>query len=536
MKKLRWIAGLMAIMSLIVLAGCAETAQPIETTEDGKMIISWMSGNFAGGAQEGTYPEKLLEETFDVEIKPTFVAITGSFNESKNMMFASGEMTDIIYEYEPAFVKGDVDQGLLAEIPYETIKKYAPTVYENICKQAPITWIYGRVDGKNYGIPNLDYSAAYSRFGLIRTDWLDKLGLEQPTTISELHDVLYAFTFNDPDGNGSKDTWGMSGNSKTYDGFFEDIFGAYGVLPFNWIEVDGKAAYGGLQEGTVEGIRLLAQWYEEGLIHPDFITDDRNTLGEKLTNGVTGFLNHSFGYQNPLNSASLINLTKAITGGTVEYISPVCHDETGVKGTFSWGAPAHTIAFAKHIEEQPEKLQKILEILEAYSKDAKLCEQLRFGEQGNHWDYIDADKGFKGGIKFLAPYEAASAQKQNALMDNFDNPGFFTPATPPYEMWIDHVDEDMYNVLETYGSKEFAMYDMFGKPDVLPAAEKYLADIRAKQIVLMTKAIKGEITPEEYLSQFTDIWNQHGGTEMMEDASQMQDTISQMYSEIGIAE
>ena len=42
--------------------------------------------------------------------------------------------------------------------------------------------------------------------GIIRTDWLKNLGMEMPTTIDELHDILYAFTYNDPDQNGANDT------------------------------------------------------------------------------------------------------------------------------------------------------------------------------------------------------------------------------------------------------------------------------------------------------------------------------------------
>ena len=41
---------------------------------------------------------------------------------------------------------------------------------------------------------------------IIRQDWLDKLGLKAPTTIDEFEEVIRAFTEDDPDGNGQKDT------------------------------------------------------------------------------------------------------------------------------------------------------------------------------------------------------------------------------------------------------------------------------------------------------------------------------------------
>ncbi|MBO1722884.1 sugar ABC transporter substrate-binding protein, partial [Extibacter sp. GGCC_0201] len=45
---------------------------------------------------------------------------------------------------------------------------------------------------------------------LIRQDWLDNLGLYMPTTAEELLDVMRAFTFDDPDGNGKDDTYGFT--------------------------------------------------------------------------------------------------------------------------------------------------------------------------------------------------------------------------------------------------------------------------------------------------------------------------------------
>ena len=87
-------------------------------------------------------------------------------------------------------------------MPYAAIEKYAPSIYKQISEQAPAAWAYSYYEGKNYGMPNLNYSHVENSVSGYRWDWLEKLGMEVPTTIEELHDVLYAFTHNDPDGNG----------------------------------------------------------------------------------------------------------------------------------------------------------------------------------------------------------------------------------------------------------------------------------------------------------------------------------------------
>ena len=67
-------------------------------------------------------------------------------------------------------------------------------------------WTTSAIEGVNWGIPRL---RVLPRNGaVIWQDWLDNLGLEMPTTFDELYDVLYAFTYNDPDGNGVQDTYG----------------------------------------------------------------------------------------------------------------------------------------------------------------------------------------------------------------------------------------------------------------------------------------------------------------------------------------
>lgn len=70
---------------------------------------------------------------------------------------------------------------------------------------------------------------------LIRKDWLDKLGLSVPKTTDEFLEVMKAFTYKDPDGNGKDDTYGIGGYlevSATNEGLgrrFDPIFGAFGV-------------------------------------------------------------------------------------------------------------------------------------------------------------------------------------------------------------------------------------------------------------------------------------------------------------------
>ncbi len=94
-------------------------------------------------------------------------------------------------------------------------------------------------DEKNYGWATP--SSVNPNEGLvIRKDWLDKLGLQVPETLDDFYNIMYAFTYNNPDGDGKDDTYG---------------FGAY-IRTFNYEAYPGRcrqANLGGQPEGCRRG-------------------------------------------------------------------------------------------------------------------------------------------------------------------------------------------------------------------------------------------------------------------------------------------
>ena len=59
----------------------------------------------------------------------------------------------------------------------------------------------------------------------LRKDWLDNLGLEEPSTMDEVADILRAFISDDPDGNGQADTVGLAVLPTVYGGYPNNHFG-----------------------------------------------------------------------------------------------------------------------------------------------------------------------------------------------------------------------------------------------------------------------------------------------------------------------
>jgi len=132
----------------------------------------------------------------------------GDFINKMGVAFASGKPPDVIFtRRDRSFVLQLWQQGQLME-DCSSVLQYLPTL-KQYYETEKILLPWATKNGKLYGIPK--YSGGQIWGYWIRKDWLKKLGLSTPRTDEELYKVAYAFTFNDPDGNGKKDTYGFSG-------------------------------------------------------------------------------------------------------------------------------------------------------------------------------------------------------------------------------------------------------------------------------------------------------------------------------------
>ena len=132
----------------------------------------------------------------------------------------------------------------------------------------------------------------------IRADWLEKLGLEIPKTIEEFKAVAHAFTYDDPDGNGVDDTYGLAINGVDVlhwgPGDISAIFAAFNAFPgtngMAFVEnEEGKVTWGGTNaEGMKATLQLLQDMYADGSISKVFTTMNYNTILEEASAGRCG--------------------------------------------------------------------------------------------------------------------------------------------------------------------------------------------------------------------------------------------------------
>ncbi|MDD9266876.1 ABC transporter substrate-binding protein [Paenibacillus sp. GCM10023248] len=188
----------------------------------------------------------------------------------------------------------------------DLIEKNAPNLKKILDANPQIAKQIKADNGDIYALPHLKVGqyGQYKTFSgmVIRQDWLEELGLQAPETIDEWETVLRAF----------KEKKGVIPFTlnKSYPLSFADFAGAYGVAGMSTIAnassfyVDGgKVKFGPTQPEFKQYLATMQKWYKEGLIDPDFASNDTKTMDAKITSGKAGafygFIGGSIGTYTP---------------------------------------------------------------------------------------------------------------------------------------------------------------------------------------------------------------------------------------------
>lgn len=278
MKKLF----LVTLIVSLVLTGAFASAQKEQEVEKSHEI-TWLfeSGNTPN--EENMVLQK-IEDVTGVKVHANHVP-TGDFDSKLNTLIASKNLPDL-FSVDLDDAAQFIEEGMLAPLD-DLIEKYGPHIKEcmgDVLADVPAN----QIDGHIYMLPTT--TVAYMENLILRKDWLEKLGLEVPKTTDELFDVLYAFTYNDPDGNGKNDTTGIVMTMVT-PRQWENIFGAFGVpYGYDTLLKDGTVTTYLKDEGFLDAIKYVNKLYHAGVMDADFATMPAMTANEKWWSGKVGAL------------------------------------------------------------------------------------------------------------------------------------------------------------------------------------------------------------------------------------------------------
>jgi len=179
-----------------------------------------------------------------------------------------------------------------------------------------------KYNGHTYGIMIPANRLQNPTIMVIRTDWLEKVRLPMPKTIDELYNVLRAFTFDDPDGNGQNDTYGLTGCVQNGVGFgyMWQIFSAFGVQNgVHFTRVGNQIVPDFIRPEMRSCIEFLARLYREGILDKDCLVMNGNQVEDKGVRGIVGL----FGiYANGIAARAYPNMLAANPNAKVEIFVP----------------------------------------------------------------------------------------------------------------------------------------------------------------------------------------------------------------------
>ena len=209
---------------------------------------------------------------------------SADFQTNFNLMIASNQTTDIMAgaNYYQDGLDAGVEDGYFLDLT-DIIAQNAPHYYA-LANSSETFRIKTKTDsGKYIALYPLMQDVQGPWCGLmIRQDWLDELGLDMPVTFEDWHTVLKAF----------KDEKGCSAPLSLTAGGYRDLsrsFMAGFGAGYDWqITEDGTVAYGPYLDGWREYVTMMHQWYQEGLIDPDFMTAGTFVDTTYVVTGKTG--------------------------------------------------------------------------------------------------------------------------------------------------------------------------------------------------------------------------------------------------------
>lgn len=383
MKRKRLKLAVITMFSTLLLNACSSgtnVKNAAETVkEDEKAVISWLNILHTASPPTDTVLNK-IEEATNADIQFSWIP-DASKEERLNTALASDSLADIvtISILDNSSVRNALKAGVFWEVgPYLD-------EFPNLAEISQDTRNSASIEGKLYGIP---FQKDLARNGvIIRKDWLDKLGLKVPKTTGELMEVAKAFTEQDPDGNGIKDTTGFIDRSDLIYGAFKTL-GSYFGTPNIWsVSEDGKVTPEFETEGYAKAMDYMKQLFDGGYINQEFAVTAKKDQQEGFAQGKAGIYVGAI-----FDSKNLLNLAKGVQDG-MELVMVNDITSTGNESDRAiWSANngiGGLITFPKSEVKDEKELKRVLQFMNDLMSE-EVYALMTYGIEGVHYT-MDAE-------------------------------------------------------------------------------------------------------------------------------------------------
>ena len=374
-----------------------------EESAEETLVIDWLGYNTYGQVDPESVIVKTMEERYNVRFNMWFID-DKEWERAIAVRLASGEMPDYMKIKGHQNIRRLVDQGILTPVTDEMLAMIP--AYTKIMDQVDPggEWrIRPSVDSKLYGLRKYNITQSYPTILVWRKDWLENVGITKvPETIEEFEQAVYKFTFDDPNGSGVDDTYGLS------ETVFHAVLGAFGypgIINFNGRDVGtnifmnkGRLDYAAIQPEMKDGLARLNRWYADGVIDPEFITGENKggywAISHSFINGKIGVTGKIMAYhwspEYVLNGKAgrvldeMMKVNPKIEFGKNVVIGKSPIGPGGKSGAYLWGALGEVFAFTVKATEDRRTIPAILKMMNDTLENHEQYRFVFWGLEGEH--------------------------------------------------------------------------------------------------------------------------------------------------------
>lgn len=522
MKKILSTAAALCLFGAAVFAGgSSDTAGKPAASASGTQEITWMVHmDLATNKSWATtaVPALLKKYGFDVSFKMIEMGThngTEYYEKLKTYIASGGAPADVLHL--SGLQVQALEAGWYAEITEAQIQKNMPKYYANAKKMYEKIFAFGKdaSTGKLHALVSWNMFGPTRHTMVYRKDWLDQLGMKVPATIDEFEQYLRKVRTVDFNGNGANDEYGYTSGTNSPLTGFNEVFGAYGVMPMFWMIKDGKPQRSEILPGAKEALTTLARWYAEDLIPRGVGTTE--TRRDGFNQGIRGSYAQGDGYAPALvkGGQNFEEFYKMQPKG-VMLPAPTFKGPRGESGTVQFGPKKYAIGFGVQLQKNPAKLDMIMKMLEAIAVNEDTFVASMLGEKGKHWDFTDPAKQ-SGATKFLEPFTEFNKR--------LDEVGVREMSESPYgAVWVEEVYAKYLDPQAiAYAKQNTGYYDALMQISI-PALTKYSPDLDKLTKETYLAIITGKKPVSEF-DAYVQTWLKNGGDEILKGGQALYDKV-----------
>ncbi|GKX31458.1 sugar ABC transporter substrate-binding protein [Vallitalea longa] len=244
---------------------------------------------------QNTIQLEQIKEQFGLDIQAEPYS-NDSWKTQFTLMLSTNELTDIVVNSATslAIINQYGAQGYF--LPLNEYLEYMPNLKARFEEYPEWKAALTAPDGNIYSIApfNMDPTREIPRIFLNQV-WLDNVGMEEPTNLNELYEVLKAFKEKDANGNGdSDDEIPMAYDRNFY--WYTDIplLSAFGLQGYTrdylLIEDNGTIASGNVTDNYKKFLKYMRKLYSEGLIDQEAYIQTRQEVESKANEDRVGLV------------------------------------------------------------------------------------------------------------------------------------------------------------------------------------------------------------------------------------------------------